>query len=223
MKNIQLVLLGNCGVGKTCITECMDGRIFSDQPKTIGVDLITKSINDYTHVKLWDVSGQFRFLTLAEYYIKRADAIMVVFDVTNRASFTDVNMWVKKIDDTLTKSLTVFLVATKCDLPRLVSSEEGIHVATELGLRYVEVSSKTAENIDALFETIVYNALENGDNNRAILSPTSAQGAALEIKEEEPSFLSIVGAFCTCSPTTDRDEEWRKQNGYLTDSPQSME
>jgi small GTP-binding protein len=197
MKQIQVVFLGNTGVGKTCIAEGMGGREYMDQPRTIGVDLITKIHNDNL-IKLWDVSGQSRFLTLADYYIKRADTIVVVFDASNRESFDDVSTWIKRVDSSLTKEIPVFLVASKCDLSRVVSSKEGVTLATELSCRYVETSCKTTENIDQLFEALIASVIENSRNTRAILSPTSEQQAPKLPVQTNQSWIDLFGAYCMC-------------------------
>ena len=85
--NAKVVLIGEAGVGKTCITNRFVSNSFSpEQPATVSGSFMKKLINKTT-LLLWDTAGQEKFRSLAPLYYQNAFAIVVVFDLTDASSF----------------------------------------------------------------------------------------------------------------------------------------
>ncbi|KAA0152792.1 hypothetical protein FNF27_06561 [Cafeteria roenbergensis] len=151
----KLVLIGDSGVGKSCLLLRFSDDNFVDSfISTIGVDFRFKSVKiDSKNVKLqiWDTAGQERFKTITAAYYRGADGIILVYDVTNRESFDSIRKWVREVDRYASQHCKL-LVANKSDREdRKVSVEEGEALAEELGMPFIETSAKSANNVKAAF------------------------------------------------------------------------
>ena len=98
-----------------------------------------------------------RFRTLTHAFYKRNDAVIVVFDLTDRASFDHVQSWLSAIDEHAQANVPMILIGTKTDLDfdRTVSTEEAQQYASNLGVEYRETSAKTGNGINESFELII--------------------------------------------------------------------
>ena len=124
---------------------------------SIGVDFKLKNIEvkgKKVKLQVWDTAGEERFRTITTSYYKGAQAIIVVFDITDRDSFEHVKNWMADVDKFAKEGVLRILVGNKCDLEhqRSVSKENGKDLADKYGIQFMEVSAKETINIDLLFE-----------------------------------------------------------------------
>eukprot|EP01066_Platyproteum_vivax_P007357 Platyproteum_vivax@DN2853_c0_g1_i1.p1 len=153
----KLVLIGDSGVGKSCLLLRFADDAFTDSYiTTIGVDFRFRTITvDGKTVKLqiWDTAGQERFRTITSAYYRGADGIIMVYDTSNRESFDHIDDWLSEVNRYANGGTCKVLVGNKCDLPsgRQVTVEEGQKKAQELGVRFVETSAKDATNVEQAF------------------------------------------------------------------------
>lgn len=123
---------------------------------SIGVDFKLKNINiDNKRVKLqiWDTAGQERFRTITTSYYKGAQAIVIVFDLTDKDSFDHLKSWLSDIDKHAKEGVLKVLVGNKKDLTnkRQISEDAAKEFATKYGMVYMETSAKDSSNVDDLF------------------------------------------------------------------------
>jgi len=168
---LKIVILGYRGCGKTAIADSMvkTGRRDEYIP-TVGVDFRSYSmLFRKTHrvkMHIWDTSGDPSFRQIIESYCSGVACAIIAFDVTNRDSFDDVYQRAADFrNSTNCRGHThpMFLVANKTDLSnrRVVSKEEGVQLANELGLRYMETSAVSEMNTGELRELVVARVFEN--------------------------------------------------------------
>ena len=124
---------------------------------SIGVDFKLKNIEvkgKKVKLQVWDTAGQERFRTITTSYYKGAQAIIVVFDITDRDSFEHVKNWMADVDKFAKEGVLRILVGNKCDLEhqRVVSKENGKDLADKYGIQFMETSAKETINVDLLFE-----------------------------------------------------------------------
>ncbi|KAL0477724.1 rab24 [Acrasis kona] len=167
--DLKCVLLGDSGVGKTCILLRFLDNYYGDTRSTIGASYFKKtiSVEDRTYqLGLWDTAGQGedylieRYDSLSSFYCRGAGAAVVTFDLTDRKSYESVNRWSDKLHSSNPEEhCFIVLVGTKMDLTatdRKVTSAEASQLARQIGaIAYVECSAKLGENIDQLFATVV--------------------------------------------------------------------
>ena len=155
----KLVILGEVAVGKSSIAQrFVNGKFTNLHNPTVGALFLTKKIkvNDkYIKYDIWDTAGQERYHSLTPMYYKNARAAVVVFDVTSSSSFERAQKWMTELFEKATPGIVIALCGNKIDLEnRQVSKEEAEEYANKVGCLYMEVSAKTNENIDELFNQI---------------------------------------------------------------------
>ncbi|XP_056138445.1 EF-hand calcium-binding domain-containing protein 4A [Lampris incognitus] len=93
----KVVLIGNSGVGKSCfIQRCCTGHFCSTLSATVGIDYQMKTValgSTTVVLQLWDTAGQERFRSITQQYYRKADGIIVMYDITQSPSFTAVRGW----------------------------------------------------------------------------------------------------------------------------------
>ena len=155
----KLVILGEVAVGKSSIAQrFVNGKFTNLHNPTVGALFLTKKIqvNDKCiKYDIWDTAGQERYHSLTPMYYKNARAAVVVFDVTSSSSFERAQKWMTELFEKATPGIVIALCGNKIDLEnRQVSKEEAEEYANKVGCLYMEVSAKTNENIDELFNQI---------------------------------------------------------------------
>jgi len=156
----KLVLIGDSGVGKSCLLLRFADDNFTDSYiSTIGVDFRFRTITiDKKTVKLqiWDTAGQERFRTITSAYYRGADGIIMVYDVTNQDSFEHVEEWLSEVDRYANENTAKLLIGNKADLldQKQVSEETARRFSEKLNIPFLETSAKTSTNVDAAFLTM---------------------------------------------------------------------
>jgi Ras-related protein Rab-1A len=156
----KILIIGDSGVGKSCILLRFAEDTFTESYiSTIGVDFKIRSIEHegkFIKLQIWDTAGQERFRTITTSYYRGAHGIIIVFDVTDPDSFTNVQQWLDEINRYSCESVCKILVGNKSDLTnrRIVSTFSGQEYAESLGMEYIETSAKNADNIDKVFYTM---------------------------------------------------------------------
>ncbi|RWS09956.1 UDP-N-acetylglucosamine--dolichyl-phosphate N-acetylglucosaminephosphotransferase-like protein [Dinothrombium tinctorium] len=157
-----IVLIGNAGVGKTCLVRRFTQGVFpGGQGATIGVDFMIKSlIINGVKVKLqiWDTAGQERFRSITQSYYRSAHCLILVYDISSQPSFDSLPQWCRDVEQyagNSSRSVLKVLVGNKCDKER----EIPIHIAEQFAHNghfdlFMETSALEAENVEKLFYEI---------------------------------------------------------------------
>jgi Ras-related protein Rab-8A len=157
---MKLLMIGDSGVGKTCLLLRYANDSFSPTfITTIGIDFKIKNIEvDGTRIKLqiWDTAGQERFRTITTSYFRGAQGILLVYDVTDRRSFESIRNWMNQIMQHADIHVNKILVGNKCDMldEKVVSTSEGQKLAAEFNVPFWECSAKTDINVDQSFQNL---------------------------------------------------------------------
>ncbi|KAJ1392207.1 Small GTPase superfamily [Sesbania bispinosa] len=164
--SFKILLIGDSAVGKSSLLVSFISNSVEDLAPTIGVDFKIKLLTvggKRLKLTIWDTAGQERFRTLTSSYYRGAQGIILVYDVTRRDTFTNLSeVWSKEVELYSTNQDCVkVLVGNKVDRDseRLVSREEGLALAEELGCLFFECSAKTRENVEQCFEELALKAL----------------------------------------------------------------
>ena len=164
---LKLIVVGNQGTGKSCILNRFINDTFDENYQaTIGLDFQSKNVTVHdqdVRLILYDTAGQERFRSLIPMYIREAQIILLIYDISNKDSFDSIPKWVKEITEVKMSDVIFVLIGNKNDLEeeRKVSFEEGKQLAEKNKFIFQEVSAKTGKNIENLFEVQIYGAIYN--------------------------------------------------------------
>ena len=168
--DLKITIVGNSGVGKTSIIHKFIDRNFDERTTaTISAVFKTKKIkiDPFTeaNLRIWDTAGQERFRSLTPNYLRGSNGILVVFDLTKKNSFEELDKWMEIIREVIAENkIEKILVGNKSDLPeeeKEVSNEMATKYADEHNMKYFSVSAKEGINIDILFEQIGNDCIKN--------------------------------------------------------------
>jgi len=165
--NIKVIVVGNGGVGKTSmIKRFCTGTFTGEYKKTIGVDFLQKKVfvpsqGETVTMDLWDTAGQEEFDTLTRNYYRGAQACVIVFSTTDRASFVAVENWKDKVEREV-QNLPMVIVQNKVDQieAAVMTPREVEDLARKLGLKLYRTCVKDNTNVDAVFDLLADMAMQ---------------------------------------------------------------
>ncbi|CBK19727.2 uncharacterized protein [Blastocystis hominis] len=187
---IKLLMIGDSGVGKTCLLMQYASKTFIKTfITTIGIDFKIKTVNvlgKTVKLQIWDTAGQERFRTITTSYVRGSEGILLVYDVTDRNSFESISSWMEQISQHADSSVNKILIGNKCDLEaqRAVSTEEGRKLAERFGIPFAETSAQTNQNVDEAFMTLA----------EAVVKRKNDEAGSLEYKTEKAETVKISNA-----------------------------
>lgn len=158
----KLIMIGDSCTGKSSLLLKLVDGTFSDGHKvTIGVDFKAKYVlasDTVVKLKIWDTAGQERFRSIIRTYYHGVHGIVLVFDLTNKESFDNLQCWIKEIHKTGVENSSMILIGNKCDLTekRKITQKEISNFIEDCGLsiKYFECSSKLGTNVNIAFVDI---------------------------------------------------------------------
>ena len=117
-------------------------------------------------MQIWDTAGQERFKNIQASYYKGGNGILVVYDITNRESFSNLNSWLIEIEKNGNKDVFKLLIGNKNDLEseRKITYDEGKDFASINGMEFFETSAKTAYKVQEAFEALTRNIIRKDKN-----------------------------------------------------------
>merc|ERR1711907_545291 len=185
---IKLLLIGDSGVGKSCLLCRYSEDIFNNKfITTIGIDFKIRTIElDGKKIKLqiWDTAGQERFRTITQAYYRGAMGILLVYDVTDDKSYNNIRTWMRNIEQHANEQVVKILLGNKCDMPdkKMVTYEQGADLAKEFSIQFYETSAKTNVNVEEAFTAIARAIKDKKPPNPVDPSPPKP-----DLKEPAPS------------------------------------
>jgi len=157
---LRVLLIGDSTVGKTSLLLRFTEDTFSDNPSTNGDAFKDRTFDvdgETTTLTLRDTEGEERFsgnITCSQY--RGMHGLIVTFDVTNTASFGNIQHWLGELNRYSNNNMPIFILGNKTDLDqRTVTREEAEAKAKDLGHPYFETSAKTNEGVDEVFASLV--------------------------------------------------------------------
>ena len=167
MIKLKIIVAGAKDVGKTSlIRRFVSGKFEINTLSTIGVDFMTKNMNinnQDIHLSIWDFAGETKFRSLFPGYLSGASGALILYDITSRTSFNDLDEWMNLINSASGK-ISKLLIGSKSDLvdKRQVSEEEGKNFQNSNGIdHFIECSSKSGQNVGKIFDLLTESILKS--------------------------------------------------------------
>ncbi|NXY44620.1 RASEF protein, partial [Ceuthmochares aereus] len=191
-KAYKIVLAGDAAVGKSSfLTRLCKNEFRGNTSATLGVDFQMKRLivdGEPTVLQLWDTAGQERFRSIAKSYFRRADGVLLLYDVTCEKSFLNVREWVDMIEDATHDNIPIMMVGNKADLRQSVT-EQGqkcvpINCGEKLAMTYnalfCETSARDGSNIVEAVLHLAREVRKRSDNQDDTRSVTSLAGTTVK-------------------------------------------
>jgi Ras-related protein Rab-10 len=162
----KILLIGDSGVGKTCILcRFSDDSFNSSFISTIGIDFKMKTIDlngKKIKLQIWDTAGQERFYTITSTYYRGAMGIMLCYDITDGKSFDSIGKWLRNIEENANEDVVKMIIGNKCDMEdkRVITADRGQEVGKHHAIPFIETSARTNVNITRAFHDITLRILE---------------------------------------------------------------
>uniref|UniRef100_UPI0037E7559A uncharacterized protein rab44 n=1 Tax=Semicossyphus pulcher TaxID=241346 RepID=UPI0037E7559A len=155
----NVVMLGDSSVGKTSFMKrAQSGKFSLDLPASVGLDSCMWTVvvdGKPVVLKLWDTAGQERFHSITRQIFHKAQAFLLMYDITSLQSFSAVSYWASCIQEGAAENVTILLLGNKSDhAERRVKSQEGEALAKEYNFEFMECSAATGENVIQSLETV---------------------------------------------------------------------
>ena len=162
-KTTKVVLIGDGGVGKTCIISRFISNEFDKEVEsTDGASYGTKELelpklNKKINLDIWDTAGQERYKSLTKFFYKDAQIIIMVYDITKKLTFENIkNQWYKEIQELSGKNFILGIAGNKSDLyeSEEVPEKEAREYAKSINAVYSLTSAQNNTGINQLFEDV---------------------------------------------------------------------
>ena len=154
---LRISLIGDYGVGKSSIVHSFINDEIANKniPSTIGVEYNSKYIkinSDHLKITIWDTAGLERFRSITRAYYIKANIFFIIYDVSNRKTFDNLNYWYDEIKRLSGKNILISLIGNKSDLSiRNVSYQEGKKFAEKNNIFFEEVNNNEINKINLIF------------------------------------------------------------------------
>ena len=163
--DFKVIVLGDIAVGKTSVIGRYITNTFSEVHKSsISCEFKKKKIevdaDTEVNLQIWDTVGEEKFLSVTKQYYNGSHGAMIIYDLTNRNSFTKMNKWINDVKDNAPKNIVIMIVGNKSDL-----TDKKVDLGEELNpfkqnYMYLEVSAKNGTNVSLAFEDLTFKIIE---------------------------------------------------------------
>ncbi|OHS93750.1 Ras-related protein Rab-5A [Tritrichomonas foetus] len=159
MKKYKVVLFGPYGVGKTNIISVFcDGKYNEESKTTINANFLPANIivdsENSVLLHIWDTAGQEKYRCLLPMYIRNADSLVLVFDISSKESFLEAEKWYYEIQNEKDVNSVTILVGNKHDLVGEVNQTQYLEFCEQNKAIFIMTSAKNGMNISDLFQLI---------------------------------------------------------------------
>ena len=184
---LKLVLLGNSGTGKTNIIKALIDKPFNEnENSTITASYVSKDIKINKiiyHIEIWDTAGQEKFHSLNKIFLNGAKIVILVYDITNKNSFLELDYWISIVEDILGDEPLLAIFGNKNDLflNEQVEEDEARKKAEDINAYFRLTSAKCdRDKINQYLEELIEKYLSVKNNN--------IERKSIENKHGEKSF-----------------------------------
>ena len=203
--NFKIIIIGNIGVGKSCLSLKATKGIFTEEyTSTVGFEFycFNVKINDkIVKLQIWDTCGQEAYRSLIQNFYRNASLAIVVYSIEDKNSFDDINIWLKQVKTYGTSSCKIFLIGNKIDSDfREVSYEQGLKCKNDFFFDcFMETSAKEGINTRELFvnaATVLYEENKNLIEEIGVENSSDSDSLRFSLGKEE-KYLEDVDQ-CNC-------------------------
>ena len=172
MISIKVILIGDGGVGKTCLIQQYTNKEFNEETvPTIAADKLTKDVEvgkKKVKLEIWDTAGQEQYRSVNKIYMNKAKIALMVYDMTVQNSFNNLKNWYNDLKDKNDSIEIIGVIANKSDLyeDKVIDKEEGDNYAKSINALFYETSAMDYESVSAAFEGLTKKYLDEEERKK---------------------------------------------------------
>ncbi|XP_074019534.1 ras-related protein Rab-44 [Numenius arquata] len=157
----NVLFIGDSHVGKTSFLYRLHTDTFNPHlTSTVGLDYRVKNLmvdNKHFGLRLWDSAGQERYRSITKQFFRKADGVVLMYDITSEYSFSDTRYWLSCIQEGAEDGVIILLLGNKtdCAAERQVPTQEGERLAKEHQLMFYECSAASGHNVSESMVSLV--------------------------------------------------------------------
>ena len=151
--NFKIIVIGDSGVGKSCLTTKAVKNNFEEYyTATVGFEFLTFNLklnDNVIKLQIWDTCGQEIYKSLISNFYRNSALAIMLYSIDNKDSFVHTENWLNEVKNLANPDIRIFLVGNKSDLEgnRVISKEEGENFKEKNKLDlFIETSAKTGYN-----------------------------------------------------------------------------
>ena len=188
----KVVIVGDSSVGKTnLVKRFMNNTFIKDSKATVGVEFMSKTFivnKKVFKVELWDTAGQERYKAITAAYYKGAKGAMIVYDVTSKSTFDNVDKWCNELRMKGSNNINIIMIGNKTDLKDniVINSDMSQEKGKFLQIPVMETSALDSSNVKEAFYLLIqemYLSFINKENNNA-KSDSIEEGVSLDAQKK---------------------------------------
>ena len=182
VKEIKIILLGNCGVGKTnIIIRYVNNEFREDEIATLSSYYVTKKliINDKKIIlNIWDTAGQEKYMSVTKMLIQETDILILCYSIIDEVSFKNLDIWLNSVLEVIGDDFTLGILGNKSDLieNEVISEEEGEKYAKEHNAIFKLVSAKVDKiGIEKFFNSLIERYMNDTERTQRKVQKNNTQ------------------------------------------------
>ena len=196
MLSIKVILIGDGGVGKTCLIQQYTNKEFTEEH----IETMSAGDKSFKEVKvgektikleIWDTAGQEQYRSVNKIYMKNAKIALMVYDMTNQNSFNNLQNWYNELKDINDSVEIIGVIANKSDLyeDKIIDKEEGENYAKSINALFFETSALDYENVAIAFEGLTKEYVQKKDKEEKERKEKEEKERKEKEEEEEKKII----------------------------------
>lgn len=200
--SFKIVVVGASGVGKSALVQrLVEGTFREEGQSTVGVEFksyICTVDDQKIKLQIWDTAGQERFKSVSKAYFRNAVGAILVFDISNEATFDELDEWLQDLQTLCNPNCYIVLVGNKTDREnsREVGNEQAQDYAEQHRLEYIETSAFSGSNVVDLFTRMAHGIATNVASGK--IQPATAGQRASPFKADDQEVPQKTDDSCGC-------------------------
>lgn len=204
---LRMIVVGNSGVGKSSVvSQYVESEFDGDMIGTVGINFKNKTVqidNKTLQLQIWDTAGEERYWSITPAYCRKADGVILIYDITNSKTFESILFWKGKVIEYSPEGVELMLVGNKLDMKneRAISEDTGREAASRIGSSFFEVSAMTGENIPEAFEALAKAIVRRKDlseHQRSRCYPYRIDEGIVSVGDEDDGTVSVKSKPSCC-------------------------
>ena len=135
-------------------------------------------------VQVWDTAGQERYRSITNAYYRGAEGIMIVFDLTNKESFKNIENWINEVTKFTGNDVIIICLGNKCDLKRVINKNMIDDFKKKLKISVFDVSAKTGDGVEDAFKYIIEQLIKKSQQKKNVTGSLSLMSSNNSFKND---------------------------------------